>query len=115
MGKSHKKFIYKNMESNQKTNEIFTTRDITLATTLVTLKFFMNGVDYQLESGKPSPICYFKFINGPDLQDAIKKYMQSLIAVEPKIFMTNLRALKSEVDNFHSNPYFNPALKDKLT
>ena len=95
------------MESKQITSEVYSTKDITLASTLVTLKFFMVGVDYQIEGEKVSPICYFKFQNSKDLQDAVKKYMQSLLAVEPKIFMTNLRALKSEVDNFRSNPYNN--------
>jgi len=95
------------MESNQKTNEVYSTKDITLASTLVTLKFYMEGVDYQLEGQKVSPICYFKFKNSQSLQDAIKQYMQSLIAVEPKTFMTNLRGLKAEVDNFKSNPFLN--------
>ena len=93
------------MESAQKNSEFFSTKDITLASTLVTLKFYMTGVDYQLEGEKVNPICYFNFENTKDLQDAIKKYMQSLIAVEPKMYMTNLRALKSEIDNLHNNPH----------
>lgn len=92
------------MESAQKNSEVFTTKDITLAATLVTLKFYMSGVDYQIEGEKVSPICYFNFQNSKELQEAIKKYMQSLLAVEPKMYMTNLRALKSEIDNFKNNP-----------
>lgn len=93
------------MESPQKNSDSFATKDITLASTLVTLKFYMNGVDYQIEGEKISPICFFKFQNSKELQEAIKKYGQSLIAVEPKMFMTNLRGLKSEIDNYKNNPY----------
>jgi len=92
----------KNLE-NTIDPKIFTTKDITLASSLVTLKFLMLGVDYQIEGDKVSPICFFKFQDGPELRDAVKRYMQSNVVVEPKIFMTNLRSLKSEIDNYKNN------------
>ncbi len=79
--------------------KIFSTRDLPLAATLVTLKFFMLGVDYQLEGKKNSPVGYFKFEDTPALQEAKKKFTQGFIAVEPKIFVTNLHSLKAEVVN----------------
>lgn len=87
-----------------KTN-IYSTKDITLASTLVTMKFFMCGIDYQLNGQKNKPECYFKFENTEDLKKAVDKYKQMMLAVEPKMFMTNLRALKSEADNIHNNPH----------
>ena len=78
---------------------IFSTRDLPLAATLVTLKFFMVGVDYQLEGQKNNPIGYFKFEDSPELQEAKQKYSQGLLAVEPKVFTTNMHSLKAEVVN----------------
>lgn len=88
------------------TNEtpIFATRDLYLAATLVTLKFFMNGIDYEIEGQKNLPVGYFKFDDSQSLQDAKRKYTQGLLSVEPKGFMTNIHALKAEVTNAFRNP-----------
>lgn len=80
-------------------DKFFSTRDIYLAATLVCLKFYLLGTDFQIEGDKNRPIGYFKFDNTPPIQEAKSRYMQGLLSVEPKSFVTNLKALKSEVSN----------------
>ena len=95
---------------DEKNKKYFSTRDLYLATTLITLRFYMVGVDYQVEGDRRLPVGYFKFDDTSDLQDAIKKYKQGLISIEPRAFITNLRSLKAEVNNVYKNPNseFNP-------
>lgn len=88
--------------------EIFSTRDLYLAATLTTLKFFMIGIDYQIEGEKNRPIGFFKFNSTPALLDAKAKFNQGLLAVEPKAFVTNLNGLKSEVIGTFTNPHSKP-------
>ncbi len=83
----------------------FSTRDLYLATTLVTLKFFSTGLDFVIEGNKNSPVGYFLFENTPELQEAKNKYDQGMILVEPKIFITNLKSLKSNIVNIYNNPH----------
>lgn len=89
--------------------KIFSTRDLYLAATLVTLKFEMIGVDYQVEGSKNQPIGYFKFDETPEIHNAKSKYIQGLLEVEPKLFVTNLKSLKSEIVNIYKNPHFGNA------
>ncbi len=89
-------------------NEIFSTRDLYLAATLVCLKFYLTGIDYQLEGDKSQPIGYFKFEDSPEIQEAKSKYTQGLLMVEPKTFVTNLKSLKSEIVNIYKNPHHFP-------
>jgi hypothetical protein len=84
---------------------IFSTRDLYLAATLVTLKFPLTGIDYQIIGNTPKPIGYFKFEESEDLRKARQKYTQSLLAVEPKLFVTNMHSLKAEVTNAFTNPH----------
>ncbi len=84
--------------------DIFSTRDIYLSATLITLKFYMIGIDYQVEGDKNRPVGYFSFENSALLKDACQKYMQGLLTVEPKTFITNLHSLKSTVANIYHNP-----------
>lgn len=84
---------------------IFSTRDLTEAATLVTLKFPLIGIDYQIEGTKSNPIGYFKFEQSERLREARQKYMQQQISVEPKLFMTNIHALKADVTNAFRNPH----------
>lgn len=86
-------------------NSIFSTRDIYLAATLVTLKFYLTGIDYQIEGDKNLPIGYFKFENNEEIQEAKSRYTQGLLLVEPKSFVTNLKSLKSEIVNIYKNPH----------
>lgn len=82
----------------------FSTRDLYLASTLVTLKFPLLGIDYQIEGIKPKPIGYFKFEDTPELQKKRSEYNQSMLSVEPKLFISNLQSLKAEVVNMFQNP-----------
>lgn len=86
-------------------NQIFSTRDINLAATLITLKFYLLGIDYQIEGVKNQPVGYFKFEDTEDLKEAKLKFMQSLLSVEPKLFTTNLKSLKSEIIGAFKNPH----------
>ena len=88
-------------------DKIFSTRDLYLAATLVSLKFYLTGIDYQIEGDKNSPIGYFKFENTSEIQEAKSKYTQGLLSVEPKSFVTNLKSLKSEIVNIYKNPHIN--------
>lgn len=84
--------------------EIFSTRDLSLAATLVTLKFALEGIDYQIEGTKRKPVGYFKFTETQSLKEARQKYMQGLLQVEPKTFVTNMRSLKADVESAFDNP-----------
>ena len=91
--------------------KIFSTSDLYLAATLVTMKFFMLGIDYQIEGDKNQPVGYFKFEDTPELQESKQKYSQGLLTVEPKAFVTNIHSLKAEVMNVYRNPHSNPNTK----
>lgn len=54
----------------EKQNELFSTRDLYLASVLVTLKFEMIGVDFQVEGERGTPVGYFNFKNVPELRNA---------------------------------------------
>lgn len=90
--------------SPETTTNVFSTRDLYLASTLVTLHFPLLGIDYQVEGIRPKPIGYFKFENTPELHDIRSKYNQSMLLVEPKMFINNLQSLKAEVVNMFQNP-----------
>jgi hypothetical protein len=85
--------------------DIFSTRDLYLAATLVTLKFYLSGIDFQIEGDRNQPVGYFKFENSPELQEMRSKYTQGALLVEPKGFVTNLKSLKSEIVNITQNPH----------
>lgn len=91
-------------EQDQEGGRVFSTRDIYLATTLVTLKFHLLSIDLQIEGTKSLPIGYFKFEETPDLKKTKIAYNQGEILVEPRIFVNNLRALKADVINMIQNP-----------
>ncbi len=86
-------------------NNFFSDRDITLAATLLTLKFNIVNVDYQIEGEKKNLIGYWSFERSEGLENALKKYINGEIVVEPKAFMANLKALKSETTNRYKNPH----------
>lgn len=85
--------------------EIFSTRDLTLAATLITLKFPLLRIDYQIEGNRNMPVGYFVFEETAYVKDARRKFAQSLLSVEPKLFMTNVHSLKAEVTNAFKNPH----------
>lgn len=87
------------------TQHDFSTRDLYLAATLVTLRFHMKGIDLQYEGDLMKPIGYFKFENSKELVDSKDKFTQGMLLVEPKNFVTNLKSLKSEIINVQRNPH----------
>lgn len=84
----------------------FSTRDLYLASTLVTLGHKMLGLDIQIEGIKVRAIGYFKFEDSSKLQEDKNNYTQGRVLVEPRLFVQNLQSLKSEVINMQNNPSF---------
>jgi hypothetical protein len=82
----------------------FSTRDLYLAATLITLKFPIIGIDYQIEGTKSNPVGYFKFEDTDTLQKTRLLFTQAMLTVEPKLFVTNMHSLKAEVANTFRNP-----------
>lgn len=83
----------------EKTEEkYFSTRDLTLAAVLVTKFQQITNIDQQIEGDK-GPVGYFSFKDTQDLRDLIADYREGNIRVEPKNFTTNVRWIKSEVNN----------------
>lgn len=88
-------------------DQTFSTRDINLAATLITLKIFHININFSLEGTKNNAIGYFVFEDTPELQEAELRYRRGEILVEPKAFMANVHSLKAEVMNLTRNPNFN--------
>lgn len=88
-------------------NNFFSTRDLYLATTLITLRFPLQGTDFSIEGEKSLPVGYFKFLDTPAIREAKQKYQQGLLSVEPRLFITNMRSLKAEISNIFRNPHLN--------
>lgn len=88
----------------EQANENFSTRDLYLAATLITLKFPMINVSFQIEGVRQKPVGYFEFENTVNLRDAKQKYLSGLLMVEPKSFVNSMHSLKAEVVNFFQNP-----------
>ncbi len=82
----------------------YSTRDLTLAATLLTLDFNLVGIDYQHEGTKTMPVGYFQFKSNSSLEDTIQKYWSRDLAVEPMLFQGNVRALKSQIHNQFKSP-----------
>lgn len=84
--------------------QFYTTRDLIEASTLVTLKFRVVNITYQIEGRKNLPIGYFEFENSERLQQAVNAFHNCELAVEPKEFFTHVKALKSRVTGFCKSP-----------
>ena len=90
----------------------YSTRDIYLSTTLVTLGFEIMSVDYQIEGDRRKPVGYFNFDQTEEFDVVLKDYWQGKSIVEPRAFVTNLWSLKSMVMNEYKNP--NNEINQKL-
>lgn len=90
------------MNNNQ---DQFSTKDLYLAATLITLGFQKVGVDYQIEGMRRMPVGYFLFEKTPELHEAEKKFWGGQLAVEPRAFITAMRSLKAEVNNNYKDPH----------
>lgn len=84
--------------------KIFSTRDLYLASALVTLKFYVVNIDYQIEGEKNQPVGYFNFEETPELKEAEKKYWQGLLSIEPRTYINNMRGLKAQVIGTYKGP-----------
>ncbi len=82
----------------------FSTRDLYLASALVSKKFYMSRVDFQLEGDKT--VGYFNFENSQELEQTEKDYWQGKLLVEPREFVTAMRGLKAQVSNVYKNPRY---------
>jgi len=92
------------MKTDQK---FYETRDINLASVLVTIGFQLEQIDMQLEGNEDKKVGYFNFKETDALKQIEKEYWQKKVLVEPREFMSNLRALKSQVQNFYKAPSYN--------
>jgi len=90
--------------TSKKEERVFQTRDLYLASTLISLRFEMIGIDYQVEGEGRKPVGYFNFEDTQELRDAQNDYWQGQLAVEPKQFVTNLRSIKSQINNAYKGP-----------
>lgn len=85
--------------------EVYSTRDLNLAATLITLRFELTGIDYQVEGARNRPVGYFGFEDSKELQAAIKDFFARKIAVEPNEFAGNIRGLKAQINNVYKSPH----------
>lgn len=85
--------------------EDYQTRDIYLAATLITLRFPMIGINFQIEGTKPHPIGYFVFEQSEALNAAITEFWQGNIVIEPRTFITNMKGLKTQINNLSAPSY----------
>jgi len=84
--------------------KIFSTRDLYLASTLMTLGFKTVGIDFQLEGNRDMPVGYFNFEETEILREAESEYWQGEIAIDPRQFITNMKGLKSQVNSVYKSP-----------
>jgi len=82
----------------------YSTRDIYLSATLVTLGFEITKVDYQIEGDRRKPVGYFNFDPTEKFEAAVQEYWKGNCTIEPRAFVTNLWSLKSMVMNEYKNP-----------
>jgi hypothetical protein len=95
--------LLNNMKCMQN-EEYFSTRDISLAATLLTLKFKMVGLDMQYEGTVSRPVGYFLFQRTEDVLETEKKYWARSLAIEPMLYQTHLKSLKAQVMNVYKSP-----------
>lgn len=86
------------------TSNVYVTRDLYEAATLVTLKFPLTDLNFQFEGSNPSPVGYFSFEANSNLKEAISAYFQGKLLVEPRELFSNTRMLKSKVSNNNRSP-----------
>jgi hypothetical protein len=87
-----------------KDQDIWPTRDISLAGTLLTLKFQLVDITFQIEGGRGQTTGYFNFKDSETLQNAVRSFWKGELAVEPRALMSNIRLLKAQVTNIYKNP-----------
>lgn len=84
--------------------KMFSTRDLTLAASLMSVGFKLAGINYQIEGMHPKQIGYFYFLETEMLSEGVGKYLKEELLVEPRKFANNIRTLKAEVVGTYKNP-----------
>lgn len=92
------------MSDAEEKKEIYTTRDIYLASTFVTMGFRVINVDFQLEGHRPRPVGYFNFEDTEELRKAESDFLHGSVQVEPRALFQSLKALKGITNNFYKSP-----------
>jgi len=85
-------------------DQYYSTRSILLASTLLSLKFYLSGVDFQFEGENNRPVAYFLFEKNNDLNDAIGKYHRYALAIEPHAFNMSMRSIREMIANEYKKP-----------
>lgn len=86
--------------------EIYSTKDIYLATSFECLGYMVESIDIQFEGIKKQPVGYFNFEKTENLNDSEKEYYGGKLSFEPKAFISTMRGLKGRVENKRNNPNF---------
>jgi len=84
--------------------KIYETSNFGLIATLQYLRFPIININHQTEGSNPRTVCYFEFEDTTALQDAIKKYWNKDIAVEPVEFSNNVREIKAMLKSNYRSP-----------
>ena len=94
------------MSSKTEKKQDFSTRDIYLVATLLTMKFYNKNIDFQIEGTKNMPVGYFVFDLTNELETVVDKFWRGEIRVEPRAFVYNLRSIRAQLTNMYKNPHF---------
>lgn len=84
--------------------KLFSTRDLGLAATLATNGFQAIGIDFQYEGSKRLPVGYFSFQESPEMRRVESDFWAGACRVDPRVFLVNMRALKSQVVGKERSP-----------
>ena len=85
----------------------FSTRDLYLAASFISLGLEVINIDFQIEGEKNTPVGYFNFKNSDKLKEAEKDYWSGKLKIEPRSFVNSMRGLKSRVIGIYKNPSSN--------
>ncbi len=83
----------------------FSTRDLYLASTLISLGFELENLDYQIEGERGKTVGYFSFASTPELLQTEKDYWMKKTSVEPLTYKDNMRSLKARINGASGNPH----------
>jgi hypothetical protein len=86
--------------------EIWSSRDINLATALIVSGIKLIGIDFQIEGEEGKKVGYFTFDKTPELIKIEQKYWDKTLLLEPREFSSVLGSLKSRVMNRYKNPNY---------
>ena len=72
---------------------------------MLCLDYDLLGIDFQFEGMSNRPVGYFNFSDTEEIRATEKDYLKGKLLIDPRLFVTNLRVLKAQVTNIHSNPH----------